>query len=147
MHDEDSVVINRPTEDVWAFVTDLFNAPRVWGNGWVALRQTSPGSLGVGSTLQGRMVILGFETRSNYVITEWDPPHALGLSMAARWVRSYDARITLETIDDGTKMVRSVGAEARGLLRLALPFIWPYLIRQRHAMTRNLKQFIEAKPR
>lgn len=70
---QESIVINRPPDEVWAYVTDMFNAPRMSGSGLIGLRQTSPRPLSVGSSLQGRRLILGFETRNIFHVTEWDP--------------------------------------------------------------------------
>jgi hypothetical protein len=53
-------LINRPIDEVWAYLTDWFNTPGMGGYAALGLRQTSPGPTGVGSTLQGRNVFLGF---------------------------------------------------------------------------------------
>ena len=147
MHVEESVVVDRPIDEVWAFQTDLFNNPRLFGRGLLGIRQTSPGSLGVGSTLQGRIVMLGFETRVNFVVTEWDPPHVLALSGAFGPFRSGVARYTFEPVGNGTKIVRSREVELRGPLKLASPLVTPYARRQMRAATRQMKQFIEGRPR
>jgi len=147
MHLEESVVVDRPIDEVWAFLTDLFNAPRVWGRRLLGLRQTSPGSPGVGSTLQGRMVILGFETRVNLVVTEWDPPHLLAFSGALRPLGPIVARWAIEPVGSGTKMVRSAEFEPRGLLKFVLPLLAPFMRRGMRAASKNMKQFIEGKPR
>jgi uncharacterized protein YndB with AHSA1/START domain len=47
---QQSVVINRPLEQVFAFVSDLENDPQ-WTPGAV-MRRTSQGQLGVGTTFQ-----------------------------------------------------------------------------------------------
>jgi hypothetical protein len=60
-HFHESVVIDRPVDEVVAFASDWFNGPR--DGSVLAFRQTSAGASGVGTTLEGRMVILGFETR------------------------------------------------------------------------------------
>lgn len=74
MRYEMRVTIRRPIEEVWAFMADLFNMPRLRGV-TLAIRQTSPGPIGLGSTVQSRAAILGFETGWSGAITEWDPPH------------------------------------------------------------------------
>lgn len=146
MHFEDSVLIDRPIDEVWAWQTDFFNNPRLFGRGLLGIRQTSPGSPGVGSTLQGRLVILGFETRVNLVITEWDPPHVLALSGALPF-GPIVARYTFETVGNGTKMVRSRDVEPQGPLKLLSPLLVPYARRRMRAATRDMKQFIEGRPR
>jgi carbon monoxide dehydrogenase subunit G len=45
MRTHESIAIDRPPDEVWAFLTDFFNSPRV-RPGALALRRTSPGPLG-----------------------------------------------------------------------------------------------------
>jgi hypothetical protein len=52
-----SVVINRPVEQVFAFVSDLENDPP-W-SGAAEMRRTSPGPVGIGTTFQQRDRFLG----------------------------------------------------------------------------------------
>src|SRR5258706_2143510 len=118
IHWESSVVGDRPNDDVWAFLTDFFNAPRLIGGGMLGLRQTSPGPLGVGSTLQGRNVLLGFETRLNHTITEFDPPHVFADQMEARPFRSLLQRGTLEAIGDKTRLTVTTDFELRPAMKL-----------------------------
>lgn len=141
----ESVVINRPIEEVWAFWLDFFNAPRIRG-GMLGLRQTSPGPLGIGSTMQGRMMIMSFETRLNYTITEFDPPHRAAYTVTGQPFRSVFQRMTMEAGPDGTHVERSTELELRPAFRLLLwPFI-PFVRRQRHASFQNLKRMLEAQP-
>jgi hypothetical protein len=146
-HLEDSIVIDRPIDEVWAWITDLFNLPRLSGAGTIAWRQTSPGHLGVGSTLQGRRVILGFETRNNYRVTEWDPPHALALTGEGRPIRSLGARVTLESRADGTQLVVSGEIELHPVMKLLWPFMGPFVRRRFHASLAHVKMLIVAEPR
>jgi hypothetical protein len=146
-HLEESVLINRPIDAVWAHVTDLFNAPRMSGSGIIGLRQTSPGPLGVGSTLQGRRVILGFETRNNFQVTEWDPPHALATTAEGRPFRSLVSRMTLESSADGTQLVMSTDFELQPAMKLVWLFMGPFVRRRMHASYVRSKALIEAKPR
>lgn len=140
-------MVDRPIDEVWAFLTDLFNAPRLWGRRLLGLRQTSPGSAGVGSTFQGRMVIYGFETRVTLVVTEWDPPHAVAFSGILRPFGPTVARWALEPASDGTKMTRSADFELRGPLKFVWPLLTPLMGGGMRDASRNLKQFIEAQPR
>lgn len=144
---EDIVLIDRPIHEVWAFLTDWFNTPRMGGYSALGLRQTSPGPLGVGSTLQGRNVILGLETRLNHRITEWDPPHAFTDAIEGRPFRSLVQRGTLESTAAGTKLVVTIEFELRPALKLLWPIIRPFARRKMLAGIRQTKQVIEAGPR
>ena len=101
-----TVVIDRPIAEVWTFSNDVFNAPRLGGLS-LAFRQTSKGPMELGSTFEGRVMILGFETRMTGAITEWDPPHASTATFAVRPLRSASIRETLETVAEGTRFDES----------------------------------------
>jgi hypothetical protein len=92
-------------------------------------------------------MVFGFETRLGGTITEWDPPHVLALSGAMPPFRSVVARWTLVTVGNGTRMVRSSEFELRWPLKLLGPFFRPIALRGMRAASKNVKQFIEGKPR
>jgi len=144
---EESVVVDRPIGEVWAAMAKLFDAPRLWGPRILGMRQTSPGPLGVGATMRGRMVMLGFETGLDVLITEWDPPHRLVMLMSGRPFGSVDTRYTLETVGKGTRLTRSGEIEGRGAMRVVFPLLRPLLMRGMRDASRSLKRFIESRPR
>jgi carbon monoxide dehydrogenase subunit G len=144
MRIHESIAINRPPGEVWAFLTDFFNSPRV-RPGALALRRTSPGALGSGSVLQGRMMILGFETRFTMTVTEFDPPRSAVATLAARPGRGV-IRTTLEPTPEGTRVDRSTDFELSPALRLMSPVFGFLLRRQDRAASRNWKRLIEAAP-
>lgn len=144
---EDSIVINRPAEEVWAYFIDFFNAPRLSGSGIIGLRQSSPGPLRVGATLQGRRVVLGFETRNTFHITEWDPPHAFSVTVEGRPFRSNTTRLTLETVADGTLFHELVDFQLQRGLKLLWPFVGPIITRRIRSSFARSKAMIEAAAR
>lgn len=140
---EDMILdISRPVEDVWAFLTDWFNAPR--DGSMLMLRQTSPGPTTLGSTLVGRRVILGVETRLDYVITEWDPPHMLAVSATSRPVPSVHARIRLDPSREGTRMTASSEIELHPALKPFWPVYWILFKRRRRAQFQKFKELVES---
>lgn len=139
---DESIVINRPVDDVIAYASDWFNAPR--DGSALAFRQTSPGPSGVGTTFEGRMVILGFETRFKTRITEWDVPHAVTFYTEGGPFRSSVLRVTLESRPDGTRWVESRDMELRPALKLLGPLVVPYWRRRTKTAQKNLKRLIEA---
>ena len=147
MRFEDSVIINRLPEEVWAFYTDWFNAPRIRGGDMLGLRQTSPGPMGVGSTLQGRRVLLGFEMRIQFLNTEWDPPHAMASTISGRALRSGFSRTTLEPVGEGTRLSGWMELDLRPARKVLVPFIGPVMKRRRRNSFESLKQLVESQPR
>jgi hypothetical protein len=123
-------------------VSDFFNSPRV-RPGALMLRQTSPDPLGVGSIIQGRQMILGFETRLTMTVTEFDPPRRARVTLAARGLHgAIDTR--LEPSADGTKLDRITDLEFHPALRLISPLLGLVFRRQDRATSRNWKRLIEA---
>jgi hypothetical protein len=138
-----SVVVDRPIDEVWAALIDFFNAPRIGrGEGLLAIRQTSPGPLGVGSTYSERRVILGFETRLTARITEWDPPRLVVSTMEGRPFRSFVSRFTLQSGPDGTTLVSSIDMELQPALKLLWPIIGPFIRRRRRAAFGDVNAFL-----
>ena len=144
---EESVVVDRPIGDVWACIANLFDAPRLWGPRVLGMRQTSPGPLGVGATMRGRMVFFGFESRIDVVIKEWDPPHGVVMSMNGGPIRSPNTRYALEAVGNGTRLTRSSDVAFQGPLGPLLLLLRPVLKRGMRDASRSLKQFIESRPR
>ena len=74
---EASVVINRPTEEVFAFVTDIEKLPQ-WMSELVEAKQTSEGPMGVGTTMSAVASPLGRRAESTQEVTEYEPPAKIG---------------------------------------------------------------------
>jgi hypothetical protein len=147
MHMESSVVVNRPIDEVWAYMTNLFNFPRGGGGGrFLRVRQTSPGPIALGSTLQGRLVVLGFERRFEGTVTESDPPHAgaIALSVVGMGLRSASLRLVLEATTDGTRVTRVSEFEPRPNLKPLWMILLLYLRRSSKARNQEIKRLIEA---
>jgi carbon monoxide dehydrogenase subunit G len=144
MRIHESIAINRPPDEVWAFWSDVFNSPRAHP-GALALRQTLPGPLGSGSVLQGRMTILGFETRLTMTVTEFDPPHSVAVTLAARPGRGA-LRISLEPTPEGTRVDRTSDFELRPAFILMSPILGFILRRRARAASSNWKRLIEGSP-
>ena len=144
MRAQTSVVVNRPIEEIWAFMANPFNLPRA--TRLLRARETSPGPLAVGSTLEGRSVFLGSEKRFELTVTEWDPPHAVMFAMSGMGmgVRSASLRSTLETISDGTRIVTVIELEPRPTVKLLWWILLPYIRHRMQGTDQKMKRRLEA---
>ena len=134
---ENAVMIARPIEDVFGFLSDLENIPR-WNYAIIETRKVSEGPVGVGTTFrQVRSVPSRSEERLE--ITAYDPPRQLEIRgqlgpFASRLVYA------LEAIPAGTRVTNTVELELRGpgrlLGRVAVP-------RVREAVAANLGRLKE----
>ncbi len=140
-----TVVIDRPIAEVWTFSNDVFNAPRLGGLS-LAFRQTSKGPMELGSTFEGRVMILGFETRMTGAITEWDPPHASTATFVARPLRSASIRETLETVDEATRFTRAIEFELRPAFRLLWPLLGRFVVGRMDTSVARMKRMLESGP-
>jgi hypothetical protein len=146
VHWQNSVVIDRPIDEIWAVFLDLFSAPTLPGSS-MSVRQTSAGPMGLGSVMVARRVILGFETRLTERITAWDPPHSVTIRMEGRPFRSMIERVTLANVAGGTRLEETLDMELVPALRVLWPLIGPMQRRQRAQNFRDLKVKLEGEMR
>ena len=119
MRMEKSVVIARPVEDVWTFMTNLDNFRRVSLSG-SEFRQSSPGPLGVGATVQSHRLVLGrLDIRLQaFTVTEYEPNRTFAMNLRIGLARQPGThRFTLEPIREGTRVTRSIEMDLRSGLR------------------------------
>src|SRR5213080_3642786 len=70
-----TVQIDRPVDEVFAFVTDPANFPR-WAGALVKeSRRTSPGPIGVGTTFTQANMLMGRRFISEMRVVTYEPPH------------------------------------------------------------------------
>lgn len=140
---EMSVVINRPVEDVWKFVTNFDNWAKTARSG-SEFRQTSEGALGVGATVESRRTILGRSLKlHSIVITEYEPNRSFGMTDKAPGLRRASGRYTFEPAPEGTRVTRS-GELELGRGRLLWPVFAPLLRRAWRYEFAAVKRLIEA---
>ena len=142
IHWTNTIVVDRPIDEIWAVLSDLFNTPRLPG-GSMALRQTTPGPMALGSIAEGRRIVLGIETRIVEKIVGWDPPNTIEATMESRAFSAFE-RFTLVAGPAGTSCTDLLDIELRQPLKLIGPLIEPFLRRQRTAQLRRTKSLLEA---
>jgi uncharacterized protein YndB with AHSA1/START domain len=144
-HFESQVTIRRPVEDVWAFMSDLFNMPRMRGR-TLAARNVSPGPIGLGTVVDMRTVMLGFETHTSFTVIEWDPPRAVVASLSGPLLRSGRMTIELTATSEGTRRVTTLDVELSPGGILLWPLLGPLLRRSQARVDRTAKALLEANP-
>ena len=144
-HLESTVTIRRPVEDVFAFMIDLFNSPRVRSI-TLGARKVSPGPIGLGTVVDNRTVILGFETHLRFTVIEWDPPHAVVASLSGPLLRSGSVTTELSATSEGTRRVSRFDLELSAGGILLWPLLGSLLRRDQAGNDRRLKELLEASP-
>jgi len=144
-HLESEVAIRRPVDDVWAFISDLFNSPRARAT-TLASRKVTPGPLGLGSVVDQRVVFLGFETHVRFTAIEWDPPHVVVASLSGPFIRSARMRVELTATSEGTRKIETYDLELSAGGILLWPLLGPWTRREQARADRKQKALLEASP-
>ena len=137
---ENTVIIRRPVEDVFAFLADFENVPK-WNYAIVETRKVSPGPVGVGTTYrQTRSVPRTSEER--FEVTVFEP--ARRLEVQGR-IGPFRAKIgyLLEVTGGGTRLTNAVDLGSSGLLTLVAPLATSRVKRAVAVNLDTLKQFLE----
>lgn len=139
---EVSTVINRPVEEVFAFMSNPENDPQ-WQSETSETEITSQGELGVGTTYRDVGFFLGRRIESIYEFTEFETNKRLSLKTTSGPI-PVEATITYETVEQGTKVNFSASGEVGGFFKLAEPLVSRMAQRSWTANYANLKDLLES---
>ena len=116
-HEENSVTIQRPVEDVFAFLADGTNNPR-WGPGLLEIPPPAGGPA-VGAVYgQGLKGPRGKRIAGDYRITELDRPSKIAFEVAAGPARPTGVFELSEPSPGTTSVHFALDLQARGLMKL-----------------------------
>jgi uncharacterized protein YndB with AHSA1/START domain len=134
---ENTVMIRRPIEDVFAFPSDLENIPK-WNYAIVETRKVSEGPVGVG-TIYRQVRSVPSRSEERFEVTAYSPPRHLEIRGR---LGAFPSRLSyaLNAIPEETRVTNSVELELRGpgrlLGRVAVPQV-------RDAVAANLSKLKE----
>ena len=117
MRFENSVTIERPAAEVFAFMARVENLP-VWQGAIVEAKPTSSGPPGVGATYVATARVMGREFSGTGEIRAWDPPRSYTLKSTGGPLL-LTVTMTLTAEGPGTRVDAVSQGEARGILRFA----------------------------
>lgn len=142
---EYSVTIQRPIEEVFAFVSNVGNWSQ-WVSGTSEARQTSPGPIQVGTTFTQVSNFLGRRFEINATVTEYEPNRRFALASDGKPV-PFGNQIIFEAVREGTRMtdVLSSTGDVSGLFKLAAPVMEGMLRNQFEKDHEHLKELLEAR--
>jgi uncharacterized membrane protein len=140
---EHTVVVERPPDEVFRFLTDLSNVPE-WQSGAVEVR--APDSLGVGTTYVEVLKFLGKRFEATLEVTEYEPGRRFSLRTLSGPI-SFRVRHRLEPADnDGSTRIHvELEGEPGGLFRLAEALVMRNAQRQIEGDFATLKEMVEAR--
>jgi hypothetical protein len=135
-------MINRPAEDVFAFLNIPENHPK-FVPGMIEFKKTSPGPLRrVGATIRGVRQFLGQRMVLPYEITEYEPGNRLGMRGMMGPITFEDGYV-LDSMGNSTRVRFWLELTLTGLMKIAKPFVvWQGKIHADETLA-NLKSALE----
>jgi hypothetical protein len=140
---QNSILINRPLEEVFAFLSNAENDPK-WKSGAVEVRKTSKGPVGVDSTWSSIGHLLGQRIESQMEYTEYE----------ANWKYTvkcqsgpfpFESRVTFGRVAGFTSVSMRAEADPGGFFRLGEPLSLSMVRRQIQGDLVNLKDMMESR--
>jgi uncharacterized protein YndB with AHSA1/START domain len=141
---EKSIVIDRPVEDVFAFVSDHTNAPS-WQRGLLEVRRTSDGPIGVGTRHTVVRMFMGRRLEASNEFTHYEPNQLVAFDFASNWLPGHGSYVVEPEGTDCAKVIARVELRPSGLFRVAEPLMAAVLSRDVAANLGDLKGLLEAK--
>jgi uncharacterized protein YndB with AHSA1/START domain len=134
---QNTVVVNRPVEDVWNFFLVWPNTPR-WYTNLAQCNQVSQGPVGKGTVVE---LVPRFGPRGPVQIIEFDPYRLIVFRGVGGLWKSVTTSFIFEPVESGTRFTKS--EDYRGLLK---PLSWmaPRLQKIREPFFAEFKRLIEA---
>ena len=140
---EASVNIDRPIEEVFAYVADLTKTPE-WSSMTLECNPESSGPIGVGSRIRTVGKFLGRQVEATAEVTEYDPPGKIAMRSVSGLVHG-DIERRLESIGQGTTYRSRLTGESGGMFKLADPIVAALMKRTVETDHQTLKALLEAR--
>lgn len=139
---ETSVQINRPIEEVFAYVANIKNLP-LWAGPVTEARQISEGPIGVGTMQTQSAQFLGRKMESTQEVIEYVLNKTLSTKSTSGPL-PLEIHYAFEPAGNGTKIEIEANLDAGGFFKLAEPIAGRMLQRQTASDAETLKELLEA---
>ena len=142
---DQSVVIERPLEEVFAFVTNRENDAQ-WAPVVTETRKTSEGPLGVGTTYEQAGRFLGRNVEMHFEVTEYEPNRKIGQRLMSQGQLVATSVCSVEAVSGGTRLTITGEAQTSGFFWLLPDSIMLFPAQRIMGVAlRNLKELLETR--
>ncbi|MFH1183839.1 MAG: SRPBCC family protein [Chloroflexota bacterium] len=138
---ETSIVINRPIEEVFTYVTNLENNIK-WMTGVIAAHMTSAEPIKQGSTYKFNIKTMGMTMETSGEVTAYERPGKYAWK-ATSGPFPMSGMTTFEPAEGGTRVTDMIEAEPGGFFKLAEPLLMKQQQGQMEADMKKLKEILE----
>jgi carbon monoxide dehydrogenase subunit G len=137
---EVSMMVDRPPETVWKFITDPSNGPK-YDPDIISAKLTSEGPMAVGATAEANRKKEG---KVSFRVVEYNPSQKFTLMVTSpRAMEGSKESIILEDIGGKTKVTNAWDLRLGGYYRLMGPFVARSMRRTAGAQASNVKRILE----
>ena len=136
-----SLVIRRPVEEVFTFVSNYQNSPQ-WVSGGLEHTKVSAGPIGVGTVIRTTGRTLGLHIEITRVVTAYEPCARYAFKSEYRQV-PLSTTFLFEPVQDGTRLSIVVEGEPAGLFKATAPLVLGTIRQQFEGDLRRLKTVLE----
>jgi len=138
---EASILINRPTSEVFAFAVDTATVMQ-WQDSILQAELTSSGAVGVGTTYHYVVKALGQKMDTTGEVSAWDPPKTYAWK-ATSGPFPMSGGIACESVEGGTQLTQTINAEPGGFFKLAEGLLLSQQKKQMETDLKKLKEILE----
>lgn len=139
--EEQSSIINRPIEEVFAYVADLRHSPE-WQSGLLEVRKTTDGPQGIGAQFAFVRKFMGRKMEASVEYVRYEPNRIVTFRSISGPM-PIESSYLFEAAPEGTKVTSTVEMHPRGFITLAEPLIAASLRREMEAAFGELQDVLE----
>jgi hypothetical protein len=138
-----STIINRPSEEIFAALTNLENDLK-WRSEWVDARKTTDGPIGIGTRFSLFAKAFGRRIETVYETIQYEP-NWVGAWRAMSGPIPLTFQRTFESVEGGTRLTTGYQAELRGFMKLLMSFMIGSAKKHHEDEMRRLKELMETR--
>ena len=140
---EKIITINRPVEEVFAYVGNLQNGPQ-WQSGLLEVRRKTAGTPGVGTQFTSVRKFMGQKMESGIEFTAYEPNKKIAFKSISG-SSPFEQTFLFESTAEGTRLTTRLELQTSGLMGLAEPLIASGVKREMDANFGDLKDMLETR--
>lgn len=137
-----STLVDRPMEDVFAFLSNPLNLPK-WQSMIASIEQVTPGAVGVGSKYNVHAALMGRSIDGVMELIACEPPTKFGFTNKAGPME-VTVNVTLKPVGTGAKITLNAQGNPAGMFKLAEAPLTHQIKSQMEANLAKLKSLLEA---
>ena len=111
-----SVIVDRPVDDVWKFVTDPSNH---WDPGSLEMKQVSPGPPEVGAIF--KVLRASYPREMDFRLAQYEPNRKFTFEVDSGPIRGSRFEYDLEAVEEKTKLTEIADYDMPGFFKLLSP--------------------------